>query len=429
MECIGARLPGNLKLPRLVRAGILLLFAMASVYGQPAVATQAPGKLPDAAEINAILKRLSEITGFRIRRQLPFQMLTREQINAYIKDQIKHSVKAKDIYAEELSLKKLGFVSADFDLKQTTIDLLTEQAAAFYDFHQKKLFISEWAAASMRDEALVHELAHALADQNYDIEKFLNKDADDAEQSLARQTVVEGQASWLAIEYAARSAGKTLTDPATAEQYFRKEVDPDDPQYPVFSKAPLYLRATMLFPYEEGESFQQAVVVHDGQSAFARLFQKPPVSTAQVIHPERYFAGTAPAMPELPKPVSGMKAAVEGVFGEEDMMVMLRQFTSAAEAEGLAPSLRGGHYRIDDVKKDHRKVLLFTTDWESEDSAIAFVNAYQTVLQKKWKNLSGDSRDATSFSGQSEDGYYRVERKGKTVFSREGFASAPAKMN
>ena len=73
-----------------------------------------PGKLPDAAEINAILHQLSDITGFQIRRQLPFQLITREQINAYIRNQIKHSVRPQDIYAEELSLKKLGFVPAEF---------------------------------------------------------------------------------------------------------------------------------------------------------------------------------------------------------------------------------------------------------------------------------------------------------------------------
>jgi hypothetical protein len=412
-----------LRLAVALRCAALLLGALTTAAGQTPASAPSASKLPDAAEINAIMRRLADITGFRIRRQLPFQLLTREQINVYIKDQIKHSVRPKDIYAEELSLKKLGFVSADFDLKKTTIDLLTEQAAAFYDFHRKKLFISEWAASSMREEALVHELAHALADQNYNIERYLNSDPDDAEESLARQTVVEGQATWLTVEYAARQAGKSLMDTATAGEYLRPDTDPDDPQYPVFSKAPLYLRATMLFPYEQGEVFQQAVFQRDGQSAFGMLFKKPPVSTSQVLHPDRYFAGTTPVAPDLPKPAPGMKAVVEGVFGEEDMQVLLRQYVSLPIAEGLSPGITGGQYRIDEYKKDHtRTALLFATAWDSEDSAIAFVNAYETVLEKKWKNVDEGDRDATHISGKSEDGYYRVERKGKTVLSREGFS-------
>jgi len=407
------------------RMAVLRLAVLIVSVALCAMAQESPAaasRLPDAAEINAILHRLSDITGFRIRRQLPFQLLTRAQINSYIKDQIKHSVHEKDIRAEELSMKKLGFVPADFDLKQTTIDLLTEQAAAFYDFHQKKLFISEWAASSMRDEALVHELAHALADQNYNIEKYLNKDPADAEQSLARQAVVEGQASWLTMEYAARQTGKTLSDPATAREFFRPDADPDDSQYPVFSKAPLYLRATMLFPYSEGETFQQAVFMKDGQTAFGALFTKPPVSTSQILHPELYFAGRVPVTVELPKPVKGMKAAVEGVFGEEDMQVLLRQFTSVSTSLGLSPELTGGHYRVDEDKKDHRTALVFSTTWSTDDAATAFLNAYQTVLGKKWKGMEPGEQDASFISGKSEDGYYRVERTGKSVLSREGFA-------
>ncbi len=405
-------------------AALFLISLPACALQEPA--PEAAGKLPDAAEIDSILRQLSEITGFRIRRHLPFQLITREQVNAYVKNQIRHSVRPKDIYAEELSLKKLGFVPPNFDLRKTTIDLLTEQAAAFYDFHQKKLFISDWAASTMRDEALVHELAHALADQNFNIEKYLNKDPTDAEESLARQTVVEGQASWLTIEFAARQAGKTLTDPGVARQYFQRQPNEDDTSYPVFSQAPLYLRATMLFPYVEGEEFQQAVVARDGQSAFSQVFTKPPVSTSQILHPGRYFSGTKPEVPDLPKPSANMKPAVEGVFGEEDVEVLLRQYTTAAIASGLAPEMKGGHYRVDAERrvpknKDRRTSLIFATEWADESSATAFLNAYSTVLEKKWKQVDKGDQDATHISGHSEDGYYRVDRKGNLVLSREGF--------
>jgi hypothetical protein len=410
-----------------IRAAAIWAVAFWLLGALPAAAWQESGaeaasKLPDANEINAILRKLSEITGFRIVRQLPFQLMNRDQINVYIRNQIKHSVRPKDIYAEELSLKKLGFVTADFDLKQTTIDLLTEQAAAFYDFHKKKLFISEWAAASMRDEALVHELAHALADQNFNIERYMSKGSSNADASLARQTVVEGQATWLTLEYAALQQGKTLKDSATAKELFSATMDPDDPQFPVFSKAPLYLRATMLFPYQEGQTFQQAVIVHDGQSAFGDVFRTPPAASSQILHPERYFRGDKPVIPELPSPVHGSRAAVSGVFGEEDMRVMLRQYTSAADARALPRGFAGGAYRIDERKKDHHAMLVFVTEWTDENTAAEFLNAYQMVLKGKWKVMNTLDSDGTHLAGKGDDGHFRLERKGKTVLSREGFA-------
>ncbi len=207
---------------------VWLIIALLSGASHSLAAPVASPKLPTVEEINSILKELSDVTGFRVRKELPFALITREQVNKYIREQIKESVKPEEVRAEEATLKKFGFAPPGFDLKQTTIDLLTEQAAAFYDFKRKKLFISDWATVNMRDAALIHELAHALADQNFPIQRFLGKVADDSEESLARQAVVEGQASWLMVEVEARRAGRTLADPQTARQYLRSDDDSPD---------------------------------------------------------------------------------------------------------------------------------------------------------------------------------------------------------
>lgn len=385
----------------------------------------APSRPPTAAEIHSVLQELSAITGFRIRRQLPFAMVTREQVNRYLKEQIKHNVKPAELRAEEITLKKFGFVPPDFDLKKTTIDLLTEQAAAFYDFHRKKLFISDWAAQNMRQAALVHELGHALADQNYSLRKFLNKASDDSEDSLARETVVEGQASWLMIEYAARRLGRTLKDPDTAAEYLKSD-DADssagDKEYPVFSNAPLYIRRTLTFPYDEGERFQQAVYMKDGQKAFSEVFLKPPATTAQVLHPERYFNKAEESTPVLPKPALHTRPFVEGSIGELDERILLHQYLNEDAAQALSPKLKGGAYRIDEAKPDHRMTLLYLSEWADESAASEYFDDYQKVLRGKWKRFELTSQDPTHYSGRSEDGYFAVTRTGTRVLSKEGFA-------
>jgi len=104
---------------RLLRCAVLFLAVISASAWQatvPQPSIPQPAGLPNAAEINSILQQLSDITSFRVRHQLPFRMITRTEINAYIKDQIRHSVRPKDIYAEELSLKKLGFVMTNVPL-------------------------------------------------------------------------------------------------------------------------------------------------------------------------------------------------------------------------------------------------------------------------------------------------------------------------
>ncbi|MGD1073503.1 MAG: ImmA/IrrE family metallo-endopeptidase [Bryobacteraceae bacterium] len=397
------------------------LIALATVL----TAAAQQSNLPTAQEINSVLGDLSAITGFKIYKQLPFQMITRDQVNQFLKEQIKQTVKPAEIRAEEVTLKKFGFVPQDFDLKKTTIDLLTEQAAAFYDFHRKKLFISDWAAENMREAALVHELGHALADQNFPIQKFLAKNSDDSEESLARETVVEGQASWLMIEYALRREGKSLADPVTAEAYLKDDAGDQaagEGEYPVFSNAPLYLKRTLMFPYEEGQKFQQAVFMKDGRDAFSQVFRKPPVTTSQVIHPERYFSGVTYKLPSLPKPLPHTKTVVEGTMGELDHRILLTQFIDGEAAGTLGPKLKGSAYRIDELKSDRRLMLVYASDWDSVDAAGQYFGDYQKVLRAKWKKIEVSVEDAQRFSGKSEDGYFSVALVGSEVLSEEGFA-------
>ena len=391
-------------------------------------------KLPTAQEINSILKELSDITGFHIRKSLPFALITREEVNRYISEQIKESVKPDEIRAEEITLKKFGFAPANFDLKKTTIDLLTEQAAAFYDFKRKKLFISDWATENMRDVALVHELAHALADQNFPIKRFLDKAGEDSESSLARQSVVEGQASWLMLEVAARRAGKSLADEATARRLLNADMDSPEEDYPVFNNAPLYLRRTLTFPYSDGGRFQQAVFLHDGTQAFARVFRDPPLSSAQVMHPERYFEKVGLDVPDLPKPARHAKPFVTGAMGELETRILLEQYGGAELADELGPKLKGATYRIDESKPDHRMTLVYASEWSDEESGSRYFDAYKKVLSGKWKRIEITDRSADRFSGKSDDGYFTVAHEGNRVLSEEGFAqpfepSAPAEKN
>ncbi len=399
---------------------IFLVLLLGGVWQTPAAT--AVSALPTAQEIDSILKEESNITGFRIRKHLPFELITRDQVNQYIKEQIKESVKPDEIHAEEVTLKKFGFAPPDFDLKKTTIDLLTEQAAAFYDYKRKKLFISDWATVNMRDITLAHELGHALADQNFSIKKYLDKVQDDSEASLARQAVVEGQASWLMLEVSARRAGQTLADPATAQRLLKSDMDSPDGEYPVFDKAPLYLRRTLTFPYSEGEKFQQAVFLHDGTEAFSRVFLRPPASTAQIMHPERYFQGIGMVEPDLPKPAKHTRAFVTGTLGELETRILLEQYVGADVADELGPKLKGSAYRIDESKPDQRLTLIYASEWSDEQAATAYFDAYRKVLRDKWKRVQVSEQSADRFAGKSEEGYFLVTRTGNQVLSEEGFA-------
>ncbi len=122
-------------------------------------------------EIDRGLRELTGISGLKAKKRIRYDLITRDKVNQFLKDRVKESVKPDDLRAEEITLKKLGFVPADFNLEKSTVDLLTEQAAAFYEYHKKKLFLTVWAPSGMQETALVHEWAHALADQSFHLER------------------------------------------------------------------------------------------------------------------------------------------------------------------------------------------------------------------------------------------------------------------
>ena len=390
-----------------------------------------PGDRAIFDEIGKDLHDLNQITGLKIHRQVPFDLITKDQVNQFLKDRIKEEVDPEDLRIEDLSLTKFGFVPQDFDLAKTEVDLLTEQAAAFYDYHKKKLYITDWAPKDMREEALIHELAHALADQNFHLERFIRKGSDNDDMSTAREAVMEGQATWLMSETVQRRAGQTLKGSPDAVELMSKAMDSGGKDYPVFDSSPLYLRRTLVFPYTQGLLFQNAVVEKLDRAAFAQVFRHPPVSTQQILHPEKYFAGAAPTHPALPRLSvrKGYKKLAVGTMGELDHALLIEQFLDPKRAEEIAPHWRGGAYALEEKKSEQRVVLEYSVEWEDADWARQYFEAYQQVLRKKWRKIEVQMRDDSTFAGRGDDGYFVVRLEGTVVRSLEGLRDAAVNSN
>lgn len=377
-------------------------------------------------QIETILAELAGITGLPPRKPVQYDLISRARLREFLEERIREEIKPEEIRAEELTLKKFGFVPRDFDLKKTMVDLLTEQAAAFYDFRKKKLFVLESAPEALQQMALVHELAHALADQHFDLKKFVDGARKSDDQAAARLAVMEGQATWLMSEYLARRTGQSLKTSPAILQFMSQAAAMSAGQFPVFDAAPLYLRETLLFPYSKGMLFQQAVIEKQDKEGFAAVFRDPPVSTQQILHPEKYFGRTAPTAPSLPA-LPGEREYREltaGTIGELDHWILLRQYQSEEIAASLAPRWRGGRYRLLEHKKNGRLVLLYASDWSDEAAAQEFFQRYRQVLERKWTRMSVREEAEGLVAGAGDDGDFVVWRQGSVVRSVEGLESS-----
>jgi hypothetical protein len=378
------------------------------------------------AQIGPIAQELERISGMPLKHPVPCAYIDKQKINEFLQKRIKEVAKPEEVRAEELTLKLFGLVPADFNLAQNTVDLLTEQAAAFYDYEKKKLFITESTPGATQQPVLAHELAHAVADQNYNLSRFIKQGRKSDDGASARMAVMEGQATWLMSEFLARRMGQSLKGSPGMVAAMSAMADGGGSQFPVFDNSPLYLRMTLVFPYTKGMLFQHAVFEHDGQRGFANLFLKPPVSTQQILHPEKYFAGVQPTHPPLPEPKlgKGYKGLVGGTLGELDHQVMLEQYSGKERAAELAPEWRGCTFNLVENAKAGRVVLLYAVEWASEDAAVKYFAAYRHQLEQKWKQMKVTSEQPESIDGLGDNGRFELRRAGKIVTSVEGLDPA-----
>jgi hypothetical protein len=401
---------------RLGVSAVIFLFWVSAALAQTDPAAQ---KL--CAEANGIAKELTQISGMTLHHPVPCDFISKEKINEFLKKRVKEAAKPEEIRAEELTLEKFGLVPAGFDLAGSTVDLLTEQAAAFYDYDRKKLFITETTSADSQEPVLAHELSHALADQNYNLAKFIRQGKKSDDGGTARLAVMEGQATWLMSEYLARKNGQTLKDSPSLVAMMSNMSENAAGQYPVFDNSPLYERATLLFPYTKGMLFQNGVFQRDGEGGFGEVFRKPPLSTQQILHPDKYFTGVEPTNPALPDvKLRGYKGLVGGSLGELEHGILLEQYLGKERAATLTPHWRGCNFELRENKKADRVVLLYAAEWESAESAQQYFAAYREILSKKWKKMTVETDTPDAVTGTGDDGRFELRRTGAIVTSVEG---------
>ena len=125
---------------------------------------------------------------------------------------------------------------------------------------------------------LLRELTRALQDQSFDVLRLLRAAGADGDRARALAALVEGDARRVEAAYVAslpaadRAAVQRLGQPAPRA----------------------YGELERSFPATVGREFATALAEHGGNAAVDGAFARPPVSTAQVIDPREYLAGSEP---------------------------------------------------------------------------------------------------------------------------------------
>ncbi len=389
--------------------------------------------------IDDILKFASEHSGLPIRHEVKKKLATREEVAKYVEKRMKEQGNGERFDRSARSLKKLGLLPRDFNLREYMLDLYKEQVEGWYDAHSKTVFLLDWVEPDSQKPVMAHELVHALQDQNYDLDKWLNvrKDSKDDtgqmvidEQRAARQSVIEGQAMVVLYDYQLTSTGQTVESAPALVDSMRASILEEDSSS-LYGKAPIYLREALLFPYSFGTDFVVSVLVKRGkQAAFAGVLDHPPLDTHQIMEPISYFSGEPQVQVKVVplEKILGSNWRREDFsgIGEVDLRVFVRQWSGNAAAAKLAPAWRGGYYMAILDKKapdDSPLPLALIVNFANPEAAAQFAAIYEAELPKRYNSVQ-----ATSSPRQwtTEEGNVQLYVDGSSVIALESFAADQA---
>jgi hypothetical protein len=301
-------------------------------------ATSAATVAPE--RIARISRRVERLRGLRFRRPVVVEVVTPAEARRVGMAELRRAEPRAEQRAAEELLKLIGLLPAETSMRRITSLVYAEQVAGFYDPRSRQLALVR--GAGVDDVTLAHELTHALEDQHFDLERFGDGPGDD--RATAEQALVEGTATLVMTEYAARWPSETPVGDALTGL---TQVTGSTP-------LPAYVMRMLIFPYIQGESFASALYEAAGgdwQLLDVALRDRPPVTTAEILDPDRWLQAEQPAPVALDGAAETLRAAgyhrLDGsTLGAEDVAALLSESRGLTTSRELTAGWRGGRYAL-----------------------------------------------------------------------------------
>lgn len=311
-------------LPPLAVLMLAATLCLSSSSGGLGTEASSPMTLADAQALaREIAPKVEALRGARFARPVAVKLVDDATARAHFRARIEKFWPAAKISNDQHVYAQLGLIPAGTDLMKVFLDLMEEQAGAYYDPDTDTFYVLTDMPRRTAPLFVSHELTHALDDQLFQIDVLLNKVKDDDDRGTALSAVAEGSATAIMTLFMAQEmqAGRLSYDDLT-------ELQKSEAGRAVrLAAAPPVIQRSLLGPYVLGQAFllkgNPRELTSLQPADIDRVFKDPPASTEQIIHPEKYWEAAkrdAPktvALPDL-APALGPSwfRAVSGTVGE-----------------------------------------------------------------------------------------------------------------
>lgn len=376
---------------------------------KPPIGFSRPATAKERAAIGELVRAAESVRQLRLRHPVIMEIEDDDAIAHSLHAQIEEA----EIERAKLIYGALGLLDSDEDLRSMFAGVLGEQVIGYYDPKTGRLVIRDDVMDGLTgalgpgqiDEArlvLVHELVHALQDQRLGLgESYEKKRTADADNAF--RAVVEGDATLAMLAHALRQQGIPLSAASAGIQQMGDYIDLHTlVRGEKLDEAPAILRVTLVAPYLRGLQFVAAVQGRGGWPAVNNAHRRPPTTTEQILHPERFLAREPAEEIDVTDSkevlAAGFEPAERDTLGELELGVYFGQGRPSGTDEQAAAGWAGDRLAVY-VRGDEAAVVWWTT-WDTDSDAEEAYRAAHAV--------------------SPEDSSARVERKGRSVLIVRG---------
>jgi hypothetical protein len=364
----------------LVVMGFLFLAAQTLQAGVPAQELIELGKRCE--------ERVARLRGLEVVKPIRWEVTTKDQVRKYLKETISQQYGPGEMQAEGDALRALGLIPEKLDYENFMVRLLEEQVGGYYDPKKETFYLADWIAPALQETIISHELTHALQDQHFGIDEFIDRIEGNSDAMVARAALAEGEATLVMMVDAMRHSGMDVDiDKLDLDGTLGSlMMSLSAAQFPSFAEAPRALRESLMFPYLKGLNFVIHGKQRGGWKRIDKVYADLPRSSEQILHPEKYFENrdepTGVDFMDIEKKVArGWKMIYQDVLGEFMTLQLLDTLDDREEEQRAAAGWDGDRVWV--FKRGEDLAWVQLSVWDSERDAIEYAGALAKTVPSR----------------------------------------------
>ena len=382
----------------------MLLLAVVVILASCLTSEPRPLFRPPPAEFAALAQDIAKFRGLPLKREIALASGVADNPNRI------ESAGPFELRHVELAYKSIALLPNDADFAKALGEFHRLDRLFGYDSSIGTVTLGSAAAklgtpfetidpTLAREAPLGFAIATALQEQNFQWQEktaaiFLE------DHRLALRALATGDA---VVTLIARAVNKT---DLSAGDLARAGLFSAEPEKSA-ARLPDFLRDKISFPYRAGSQFVLWALKAKGWPGVDALYADPPLSTAAVLHPEKYFVRRERPLRFFPAALLSRakdSLAVEQSLGEGLIRGLLAGEIDPKLASATAAAWRGD--QLFAFQDGGQIVTAWYSAWTAPNQAAAFLRAYKNVLERRqrirFETPAGPSTQ-TTVSGRTRD--------------------------